>query len=176
MVLYGIRIAGSGVRFSPGPHMNLKNNSKKRPALQSIHFVISECCDSIKALSEMNNWVLKIRKMNASERAGLPITAETARVLLELTRDQLCVRLQNLFDTRKNIDSLKRNYYGPAIDQLEGHSVVKKARAARHNNISHVTRAYTPWPTIEEILNSDLKGRLESLKIGLFFPEPIQNS
>jgi hypothetical protein len=92
---------------------------------------------------------------------------ETVVASITFTRDQLCVRLQNLFDTRNGIDSLVKNFNGPGITQLKNHPIVKKAITARHNNIGHITPVYTPWPEINEILNSDLKSLLESLKIGL---------
>jgi hypothetical protein len=141
--------------------------NKIRPPLQSIQFAVIECCDAFTVLTEMNDWVKNIRKMDVAQRKSLPITAETAVKLLGITLDQLCVRLQNLFDKRNDIDSLIKNNKGPEILELKNHPVVIKAIAARHNNIGHITRKYTPWPSIEEILNSNLKNLLESLKIRL---------
>ncbi len=142
---------------------------EKRPALMSVLFILDECCKAIDALKEMNRYASEIRKMNLLERDTLPISNQTVIQSMGAIRDQLCIRLRNLFDHSrpKNTHSLKKYYQGELIGKLEKHPLTIASIKAANKNIAHMSDEFTQWPPIEDILNSELKDWLERIKLGI---------
>ena len=141
---------------------------EERTPLQSIIFSIDECCDAWTALVEVNKIYKQFLGANQEDRKKLIPPSETIVALLGITRDAFCVRVANLLDKRKNINSLKNVFSGDVIKKLEKHPIVIASVAARHNNICHIGKKYTKWPEVDDIVNAkDLKELLEGIKNGV---------
>src|SRR5712692_2601094 len=149
----------------------MPNDLKKRPALQSVAFMIDECCDAMTALYEVNQLFLKIRKMNREERDNLPLRPEIVQKMLGIIMDQFCIRVRNLFDPsadkRGDPHSLKKYYRGELIEKLRTHPLTISCIKAANKNIAHLADEYTQWPQVDDILSSELKSWLEKIRMGI---------
>lgn len=145
-----------------------QTQKKERVPLQSVLFSLTECSAALAALDDVNRLHAQIRGMNLLERENLILRPETVVALLGGMRDCFCIRIENLFDKRKDTHSLKKYYTGDAIDKLEKHPITVAAIKARHSNIAHMGKAYTKWPDIDDILAAtDLKELLESIRMSI---------
>lgn len=146
----------------------IPRSDKERSPLQSVIFQLDECIDAFSVLEEIN----KIHKnMLASKTdAGLPMDRSLVVPLLGIVRDSFCTRLASLFDKRKDVHSLKKYFKGEAIDRLQNHPVTKASIDARHGNIAHLGKKYVQWPSVENILSSNIEEILKGIKLGVIFP------
>jgi hypothetical protein len=143
--------------------------TNKRPAKQSLLLMLNDCCEAINALDELHTLTEEIKNMNLEQRDNLALKDTTFFQLLGITRDQFCVRIRCLFDKDKwgDTHSLKKYYQGELIEKIENHPITIAAIKAANKNIAHMDEKYTKWPSIDDILSSELKKWLEEVKIGI---------
>lgn len=153
--------------------MSMLELDRKRPAFQSVTFMMNECCDAIQALEEIHRIHQQIIETGLEERHNLLFSQKTIHTMLGMARDCFCIRLANLFDKRKDAHSLKKYYKGEVIEKLEKHPITVAARNARNSNIAHMGKEYIKWPDIEDIISSNLKELLEGTRIALFLSRRV---
>lgn len=150
--------------------MQKKTDKKERVPLQSIAFQLGECIDAFNVLEEIN----KIHQTMLTPKPGvvLPIDRSLVVPLVGIVRDGFCMRLACIFDTRKKDDvhTLIKYFKGGEIDSLRKHPVTKASIKARHGNIAHSGKKYVPWPSVDDILSSNMREVLSGIKLGVIFP------
>lgn len=87
--------------------------------------------------------------------------------MIGAVRDHVCIRLRNLFDPRNDSYSLKEYYNKGITEQLKKHTVISSAIVAANKNIAHLDKEYTKWPSVEDLLASDVKEILEAIKFNI---------
>jgi len=140
---------------------------KQRPKMQSIVFMLNECCDSFDALIEINRLYSQMIKASSEEKGRMVLSPEAIVKILGTTRDSFCIRLASLFDKRKDTYSIDKFFKGDIVDKLRDHQITVAAIMARHNNICHMGKKYIKWPDIEQIVNSNIGEMLKNIRISV---------
>ena len=143
---------------------------KRRGAVQSVLFSLSECCDAFNVLNEVHKLHTAVISKPCIPNP-LPVARELIPALVGVARDCFCVRIAVLFDQRTDVHSLKRYFEADEITRLEKHPITIACKKARNKNICHMDTKYAKWPDVEFIVSSDVGELLEKIKLGIIFSD-----